>query len=210
MNKAPAYSIRSLIQLDIAKGEVCLLAGPNGSGKTTLLSILAQLLAPTSGSIIMFGNEIVGSRDLKLRRGATLVHQKPVVFSMSVRRNIAYGLQAMNLPSREIKPRVHQMLQEMKLEDIAEKNARKLSGGEAQRVALARAFVLERPIVLLDEPTNSLDDASRPALLGLLQKTNKTQGTTYVIASHDINFFAPIASQIVRMNEGKIANPQNS
>jgi tungstate transport system ATP-binding protein len=216
MNRASAFSVRSLIhsyegitaldipQLDIARGEICILSGPNGSGKTTLLSIFAQLLAPSSGSILMLGNEIVGSRDLKLRRKVTLVHQKPFVFSTSVWSNIAYGLRAINLSVKEIKNRVRLMLREMNLESIAQKPARKLSGGEAQRVALARALVLETPIVLLDEPTNSLDDASRPALLHLVQKINQTNATTFIIASHDLQFLSPIASRVIHLNEGKI------
>ncbi len=216
MNDASAFSIRSLFhsyngktaldipQLDIPQGRICALLGSNGSGKTTLLSILAQLLTPTSGSVLMFGKETVRNNNLKLRRKLTMVHQKPIVFSTSVWNNIAYGLRATKVPSQEIRDRVCRMLQELKLEDLAEKNARKLSGGEAQRVVLARALVLNTPVVLLDEPTNSLDDASRPILLELLKKINRTHDTTFLIASHDLNFLTPIATQVVRLNEGKI------
>ena len=82
---------------------------------------------------------------------------------------------------------------------------RKLSGGESQRVVLARALVLGLPIILLDEPTNSLDDASRPILLALLKKTNLTHKTTILIATRDLSFLKPLDARIIRLNEGKVA-----
>jgi tungstate transport system ATP-binding protein len=211
-----AYSIRALLHaysqktaldiplLDIPKGKICALLGPNGSGKTTLLSILAHLLTPTSGSVLLFGMETIRNRNFRIRRKVTMVHQKPILFSTSVRDNIAYGLRATGYSSKEIESRVHRILGELKLEDVAEKHARKLSGGEAQRVALARALVLDLPIVLLDEPTNSLDDTFRPILLETIERINETRNTTFIIATHDLNFLTPIATQIVRLNAGKL------
>ena len=137
----------------------------------------------------------------------TLVHQKPVLFSITVRNNIAYGLKALGLPSKEIKRRVQAIVEETRLSEIAEKQARKLSGGETQRVVLARALVLETPILLLDEPTNSLDDASRPVLSDLLLKANQARGTTIIIATHDLSFLASLTDRIVRLEEGIIAVP---
>jgi tungstate transport system ATP-binding protein len=216
MNSAPAYGIRSLVHsygektvldipdLDIPEGQACAFLGPNGSGKTTLLSILACLLTPVSGSVRMFGIEMTRNKYSKLRKNATMVHQKPALFSTTVRDNIAFGLRAAGCSSKEIKHRVHQIIEELKLEDVAEKHARKLSGGEAQRVVLARALVLGLPIILLDEPTNSLDDASRPVLLELLKRTIQTHKTTVLIATHDLNFLDPLDARIIRLNEGKI------
>jgi tungstate transport system ATP-binding protein len=218
MNATPAYAIRSLFhaygektvldipQLDIPKGEICALLGPNGSGKTTLLSILAHLLTPASGSVLMFGIETVRNRDFRIRRKVTMVHQKPILFSTSVRDNIAFGLRATGYASKEIGSRVYRILGEWKLEDVAEKHARKLSGGEAQRAVLARALVLDLPIVLLDEPTNSLDDASRPILLETIKRIHETRDTTFIIATHDLNFLTPIATQFIHLNAGKLDN----
>ncbi len=218
MTRAHAYSIRSLIHsydgnivldiphLDIPSGQICALTGPNGSGKTTLLSILALLLAPASGSVLLDGIETVGNHDLRFRRKVTLVHQKPVLFSTTVRNNIAYGLKAQGLPSREIKRRVQAILEETKLLDVAEKHARSLSGGEAQRAVLARALVLETPIILLDEPTNSLDDASRPILADSLHKANQGRSATIVIAAHDLNFVSSLTDRIVPLEKGRISD----
>jgi tungstate transport system ATP-binding protein len=216
MNAALAYRIRSLIHsygdktvldiphLDIPDGQVCAFLGPNGSGKTTLLSILANLLTPVSGSVLIIGKEMTNGQNPKLRRSVTMVHQKPVLFTATVRDNIAFGLRAAGCSSREIKNRVQQMIEAMKLEDVAEKHAHKLSGGQAQRVVLARALVLELPIILLDEPTSSLDDASRPILLELLKNTNKSKKTTLLMATHDLSLLTPLNARIIRLNEGKI------
>lgn len=217
MNAAPAYSIRSLIhtydgavaldipQLDVPSGRIWGLVGPNGSGKTTLLSILALLLSPASGSVVLPKFESGRGHSLRqLRQNVTLIHQKPVLFSTSVRNNIAYGLRARGFPAKEIRSRVRAMIEEMKLSALAERHARKLSGGEAQRVVLARGLILETPIILLDEPTNSLDETSRPLLCELLRKANQTRGATIVIAAHDMDFVSSLADQIVRLERGRI------
>jgi tungstate transport system ATP-binding protein len=216
MSLPPAYSIRSLIhsydgkavldipRLDIPAGRICAFVGPNGCGKTTLLSILALLCAPVSGSVLMYGMETVHGRNHALRRKVTLVHQKPVLFSTTVRHNIAYGLHASGLHAKEIKDRVQAIIEEMRLTDVAEKQARKLSGGEAQRVVLARALVLETPVVLLDEPTNSLDDASGPILRELLIRASEKRGATVVLATHAMNFVVSLTDRVVRLEGGKI------
>jgi tungstate transport system ATP-binding protein len=210
-----AYTIRSLIHsyngkaavdiphLDIPSGQICILTGPNGSGKTTLLSILALLLPPVSGSVLLHGTEAIGHQDPHLRRKVTLVHQKPVLFAATVRNNIAYGLRAAGLSSREISRRVEQILEKASLRDIAEKHARKLSGGEVRRVALARGLVLETPIVLLDEPTNSLDEASRLLLVDFLHEANK-RGATIIIATHDPGIVSSLNPRVLKMDAGRI------
>jgi tungstate transport system ATP-binding protein len=216
MNSAPAYSIRSLIhsydgkvvldipRLDIPSGQICVFAGPNGCGKTTLLSILAFLLNPTSGSVLMQGIEAVRERNQWIRRQVTLVHQKPILFSTTVHKNIAYGLRMLGLTSKEIQHRVRDIMEEAGLSSLAEKPARKLSGGEAQRVVLTRALVLETPILLLDEPTNSLDDQSKPMLYELLRKANR-RGATIIIATHDLNLISSLADQIIHLERGRVS-----
>ena len=216
MSTALSYSIRSLAHsydgrtvldipdLDIPSGQICAIVGANGCGKTTLLSILALLLQPVSGSVLLYGTETARDPDREVRRKVTLVHQKPVLFSTTVRGNIAYGLHAAGLHAREIRQRVQAVIEEMALINVADKHGRKLSGGEAQRAVLARALVLETPVVLLDEPTNSLDDTSRPVLRDLLLRASRTRGATIVIATHDTNFVSSLAARTVRLESGKI------
>lgn len=217
MNDVPAYSIRSLIQvydgktvlniprLDIPSGQICGVVGPNGSGKTVLLSILALLQTPVSGTVLLNGTETgPGHGRRRLGRDVTLVHQKPVLFSTTVRKNVSYGLRALGLPWTEIETRVQAALECWGLLQLAERQARKLSGGEAQRAVLARGLVLESPIILLDEPTNSLDEAFRPLLVEVLSRANQVRFATIVIATHDLSFLSSITDRILRLEQGRI------
>jgi tungstate transport system ATP-binding protein len=216
MRALPAYSIRSLIHsydgkivldiphLDIPSGRIYAFVGPNGCGKTTLLSILSLLLTPVSGRVLMHGVDTAGNRDQALRRKVTLVHQKPVLFSTTVRHNITYGLHGLGLHSKEIRNRVQSIIEEMMLTSLADQPARKLSGGEAQRAVLARALVLETPVILLDEPTNSLDDASKPVLRELLLRASGQRGATILLATHAMNFVTSLTDGIIHMEGGKI------
>jgi tungstate transport system ATP-binding protein len=216
MSGAPAYIIRSLKHaydgqtvldipfLEIPSGRIVAFTGPNGCGKTTLLSILALLTAPREGSMLLLGTDTARGNDLQLRRRVTLVHQKPVLFSTSVRNNIAYGLQARGYPAKEIRRRVQVITEEMNLSAVAEKHARRISGGEAQRAVLARGLVLETPIVLLDEPTLSLDDASRPLLSQLLQRASRQRGATIILATHDLDFVSTVTDFVCPMDCGRL------
>jgi tungstate transport system ATP-binding protein len=217
MNREPAYRIRALLhayngrtvldvpELDIPAGEICVIAGPNGSGKSTLLQILALLLPPVSGSVRLNGVESVGSADIHgLRRRVTLVHQKPVLFSTTVRNNISYGLRATGRERGAIREAVETALAQLELTAVAERHARKLSGGEAQRVVLARGLVLRTPILLLDEPTSFLDDEIRPLVLNLLRAANQSQAATILIATHDPALVSSLPHRIVRLEAGKV------
>jgi len=218
MNLEPAYRIRSLVhayhgrtvldipELDIPAGEICAIAGPNGSGKSTLLQILALLLTPVSGSVLLNSAESVrGAQALRLRRQVTLVHQKPVLFSATVRNNISYGPRATGRGRNGAREMVETMLARLELTAVADRHARKLSGGEAQRVVLARALVLETPILLLDEPTSFLDDGILPLVLNLLREANQFRAATILIATHDLKIVASLAHRAVRLDAGKVA-----
>jgi len=219
MGVEPAYLIRFLTHaydekavldiplLDIPEGQIIIFSGPNGSGKTTLLTILALLQVPTGGVVQLDGVQCTSDPDLKLRHTVTLVHQKPILFSTSVRNNLSYGLKAHGHNAWEIGRRLNSIEKEMRLSSVIEKHARKLSGGEAQRVVLARALVLETPILLLDEPTNSLDEAYRPVLIDLLHKANRERGITVIVATHDADFIKSLGGKILRMDGGKILDP---
>jgi tungstate transport system ATP-binding protein len=197
--------VLDIAKLEVAAGEICVVAGPNGSGKSTLLQILALLLNPVSGSVLLNGIETVRSaKSLQLRRQVTLVHQKPVLFSTTVRKNILYGLRAAGRMRDGGRERVQDLLGQLELSGVAERHARKLSGGEAQRVVLARGLVLQTPILLLDEPTSFLDDEVRPLVLKLLQTANQAHAATILIATHDLRFVSSLAHRVVHLNEGRI------
>ena len=224
MSNTSAYCVYSLAhaydgtmvleipQLEIPGGEICALVGPNGSGKTTLLSILAVLLKPRAGSVQLHGCETAGVGDgerQRLRRQVTLIHQKPVLFSTTVRNNISYGLRAIGVHARGIDARVGRALREFGLAELADRQARRLSGGEAQRVVLARGLILETPVLLLDEPTSFLDDGFRPLLFDFLRAANRSRGTTILLATHDSRLVSALAQRIIRMEKGKIVTVEN-
>jgi tungstate transport system ATP-binding protein len=214
---APAYEIHSLVhtydgktvleipQLEIPAGQICALFGPNGSGKTTLLSILALLLRPRAGSVRLHGMDAMGGRDpYRLRRQVTLIHQKPILFKTTVWNNVSYGLRALGLPAQEIKTRAGAILEKLELSNLVQRQAHKLSGGEAQRVVLARGLVLETPILLLDEPTSFLDDSFLPLLFDLLMQANQSRGITILVTTHDLKFVSSLSHRNYCLDEGKI------
>lgn len=174
-----------LSELELPAGALCAVAGPNGSGKSTLLAGLALLRPPTRGTVELDGVAAFRGRagELALRRRVTLLHQRPVVFRASVRANVAFGLRARGLRGEEVVRRTDAALERMGLSDFADRAAGALSGGETQRLVIARAFVLDTPLLLLDEPFASLDEAARPMLRELLVE-RRAGGGVVVVATH--------------------------
>lgn len=173
------------VDLTAARGEFIALLGPSGSGKTTLLRILAGLETPDGG----VGHYRSRRFDWQpypdwLRREVIYVHQQPYLFHTSVAQNIAYGLCARGIERRRRESLVAEAIAWARLAHLLATPPQKLSGGERQRVALARAWVLAPAVLLLDEPTASLDAESRRQTIELLRGFGSARTTT-VIACHD-------------------------
>jgi molybdopterin-binding protein len=185
--------------LTIVRNQITALLGPSGSGKTTLLRIIAGLDIPTQG-IIYYGNSIITKKDLiTLRQNSTLVFQRSVFFDTTVYNNVAYGLKLKETISKEeIDNKVTEALELVRLEGFENRRAKKLSGGEQQRVSLARALVLDREILLLDEPTVNLDPKNVSIIEETIQRVNREKKTTIVLATHNM-FQAEIISQRVAL-----------
>lgn len=185
---AKSFGARRLFAIDELKllaGESYVLTGENGSGKTTLLRILAGLETPDGG----VGHYRSRRFDWQpypdwLRREVIYVHQQPYLFHTSVAQNIAYGLCARGIERRRRESLVAEAIAWARLAHLLATPPQKLSGGERQRVALARAWVLAPAILLLDEPTASLDAESRQQTIDLLSGFCTAQ-TTAIIACHD-------------------------
>jgi tungstate transport system ATP-binding protein len=185
--------------------DVVTIVGPNGSGKTTLLLALACLLKPVSGRISYRG-EVLDSHDaiFRFRRKISMVFQDPLLFDTTVYNNVAAGLKLRGLPKNDLKERVQKYLKMFGIEHLADRSARKLSGGESQRTSLARAFAIEPEIIFLDEPFSALDPPTRHALVHDLDKVLKETGTTTVMVTH-VEFEAlNLSGRIVVMNGGRI------
>lgn len=195
-------TILESIDLTFEQGKIYALVGENGSGKTTLLDTLALLEAPQAGTLFFQNKKVRFKGALpSLRRQISFCLQQPFLFRTSVYNNIAFGLKT------DKKEKVAKISQLFDLTNLLSKRATTLSGGEAQKVALARTFILETPVVLLDEPTANLDEASIETLNSLMTKL-KNKGTTIILASHRVNNAYQLADEVITLYDGQ-AFPQS-
>jgi tungstate transport system ATP-binding protein len=186
-------------------GKITTLLGPSGSGKTTLLRILAGLDIPTKGTIHYGKNLITDNDRTALRQNATMVFQKSVFFDTTVYDNITYGLKLKEDLSKEaIRNKVYEALELVRLEGFEKRRAKKLSGGEQQRVSLARALVLDRELLLLDEPTVNLDPKNISIIEETIQRVNREKKTTIVLATHNMYQAEVISQNVALILEGTV------
>lgn len=192
-------------QLVLNQGEVLGLIGPNGAGKSTLLLVLAALEKPTSGKIWFRGREVErrGTK-LWLRRRLALVFQEPLLLDTTVYRNIAAGLRFRGVKEPAVRERVYSWLSALRIEDLVNRSARTLSGGEAQRVSLARALALQPEVLLLDEPFAALDSPTRSSLLEELHTILRSTELTAVFVTHDFRELPLLASRVVALRDGEV------
>ena len=185
--------------------ETVALIGPNGTGKSSFLLALAGLLPLESGEIIFKQRAIVpGFASTEYRRKLAMVFQEPLLFDTTVFDNVSVGLKLRHLSSREIKERVNTSLERFRIAHLADRSARKLSGGEAQRTSLARAFATNPEIILLDEPFVALDPPTRQALSDDLEKVLRESGSTAILTTHDQLDCLRLADRVVVMQYGEI------
>jgi len=192
-------------QLSLRKGHILCLVGPNGSGKSTLLLTLCSLLDRTQGEL-RFKGLTVGDRAsvLAYRRSTATVFQESLLFDMSVYDNVASGLKLRGMPRQEIRRRVEHSLERFRISHLAQRAARKLSGGEAQRTALARAFATDPEILFLDEPFSALDPPTREALIDDLERIFRDTGVSVVMSSHDQTEALRLADAMAVMRQGSV------
>ncbi len=191
------------VSLDIEQGEIFALLGSSGCGKSTLLRMLAGFEVPTSGQILLGGQDIVGLAPYE--RPINMMFQSYALFPhLTVWDNIAFGLRRDHLPKAEIEARVNQMLDLVQLRPYAKRKPHQLSGGQQQRVALARSLAKRPKLLLLDEPLGALDAKLRQRtqleLVGIIQQV----GVTCVMVTHDQEEAMTMATRIGVMSEGKI------
>ncbi|PVX27522.1 MAG: ABC transporter ATP-binding protein, partial [Candidatus Bathyarchaeum sp.] len=192
------------VNLVIERGKITTLLGPSGSGKTTLLRIIAGLEKPTNGTLFYENTQITESEQSFLRQKATLVFQKSLFFDTTVYNNIAYGLKINELPKEEIASKVSESLSLVRLDGFENRRAKKLSGGEQQRVSLARALVLDREILLLDEPTVNLDPKNVSIIEETINRVNQEKKTTIVVATHNMFQAEAISQNVALILDGTV------
>jgi len=191
------------VSLDIQQGEIFALLGSSGCGKSTLLRMLAGFETPTSGQILLAGQDIVGLAPYE--RPINMMFQSYALFPhLTVWDNIAFGLRRDGMPKDQIQERVEQMLELVQLKPYAKRKPHQLSGGQQQRVALARSLAKRPKLLLLDEPLGALDAKLRQRtqleLVGIIEQV----GVTCVMVTHDQEEAMTMATRIGVMSEGKI------
>jgi putative ABC transport system ATP-binding protein len=199
------------IDLEIPRGQFAAIMGPSGSGKSTLLGLLAGLDAPTSGRIVLDGEDITGLEEdaLALLRGRKIgfVFQSyHLIPTLTAEENVLLPLELSGLANGG-SARARELLDSVGLLDRRDHYPVQLSGGEQQRVALARAFVGRPPILLADEPTGNLDTANGRVVLDLLMSLNRREGTTLVLVTHDQQI-SEQADRRITLRDGRVVSDE--
>ena len=191
------------VSLTINEGEFFTLLGPSGCGKTTLLRMIAGFNSIEGGEFC-FGDNLINDVPAH-KRDIGMVFQNYAIFPhLNVEENVAYGLKARNVPKEEIKKRVTEALELVKISHLADRKPNELSGGQQQRVALARAFVIEPSVLLMDEPLSNLDAKLRVEMRTVIKKLQKRLGITTIYVTHDQEEALAISDRIAVMKDGNI------
>ncbi|RII29874.1 MAG: ABC transporter ATP-binding protein [Geobacter sp.] len=196
------------INLTIGAGEMVAIMGPSGSGKSTLLNLMGGLDVPTSGQVMVAGEDLARESE----KGRSLFRRSKVSYifqayhlmpTLKVSQNVALPLHLAGVPAGEINRKVAQVLKEVGLEARSGHLPDELSGGERQRVAIARALVTGAPLLLADEPTGNLDTARGEEILNLLRTIHRERGTTIVMVTHD-HHAASACDRLIKLRDGKV------
>lgn len=197
------------VNLNVGKGEFTVISGPSGSGKTTLLNIIGGIDKPTSGKIVVLGEDLsVKDEDFlanfRCHNVGFVFQSYNLVSTLTVAENVAFPMEWVQKPENHIAKRVEELLEIVGLQHRAEHFPFQLSGGEQQRVAFARALANNPPLLLVDEPTGNLDTKTSLKIVQILQKL-KDDGKTIIVATHDEQIFQ-LADKKLCLEDGKLVN----
>jgi cell division transport system ATP-binding protein len=200
------------VDVEIAQGEFVFLVGHSGSGKSTFIRLLLRELLPTTGQIIVAGQDVLAMKNWKipfLRRNIGCVFQDfKLLPNKTSYENVAYALEVIGKSRHVVNTQVPEVLRLVGLEEKMESYPDELSGGEQQRVSIARAFVNRPPLLLADEPTGNLDPATSLGIMSLLNRINKT-GTTVLVATHDREMVDSMRKRVIALETGRIIRDQS-
>lgn len=191
------------VSLDVKPGEFFTLLGPSGSGKTTCLRMIGGFTLPTAGSIAIHGQDV--SRQPPYARPVNTVFQDYALFPhMSILDNVAYSQMVRGVPKAAREKRARELLEMIRLPDVAERKPGQLSGGQRQRVALARALISEPQVLLLDEPLGALDLKLREQMQSELKTLQRKLGITFIFVTHDQHEALSMSDRIGVFHRGRL------
>ncbi len=190
------------IAFDVQPGEILGLLGPNGAGKTTTIQMLLGLITPTAGSIRMFGLDLTTHREQILQQVNFSSTYISMPYSLTVEENLwvvakLYGM-------ADVRRRIDEVLKKVEMEDSRTKVTRRLSSGQMTRLALAKAFLTEPKVLLLDEPTASLDPDIAHKIRALLKEVRRSSGLSILYTSHNMREMEEMSDRIIFLQKGRI------
>jgi len=196
------------VDLNVRKGEFMAISGPSGSGKTTLLNILGLLERPCEGTVRLDGAEVSGMSErertrLRRERIGFIFQTFNLIPVLTAYENVEYFLLRRTMPGVEVRRRVLQALEAVGISAQADQRPNGMSGGQRQRVAIARALVRDADVILADEPTAALDQATGSAVMDLMRRLNHERGVTFVFSTHDPRILAA-ADRVVQLTDGRV------
>ena len=200
------------LSLEIEEGEFTALMGPSGSGKTTLLNLVGGLDTPTTGTVVVSGQEVsalsrADRSDLRRDHIGFIFQSYNLVPVLSALENTEFVLMLQGVPEKERVARARETLAAVGLAGMEDRRPSELSGGQQQRVAVARAIVSKPSVVLADEPTANLDSETKAELIRLMKQMNEQEGVTFLFSTHDPEIIE-VARRVVTLRDGKIASDE--
>nr|WP_239462307.1 cell division ATP-binding protein FtsE [Enorma phocaeensis] len=199
------------VNLEVYPGEFVFLVGHSGSGKTTLLRSMTRDVKPTSGRILIAGQDLMRIKNRKVpffrRQIGTVFQDYKLLPGKTAYENVAFALECIGKPRGVIRSQVPEVLRLVGLADQMDSMPDQLSGGEQQRVAVARAMVNRPPLLICDEPTGNLDPAISLGIMKLLERINRT-GTTVIVATHDREMVDSMHRRVVALEAGHVVRDQ--
>ncbi len=190
------------ISFDIQPGEILGLLGPNGAGKTTTIQMLLDLVTPTAGSVRMFGLDLAAHREEILQQVNFSSTYISMPYSLTVEENL--WVVAKLYGKADVRRRIDEVLKKVEMEDSRTKVTRRLSSGQMTRLALAKAFLTEPKVLLLDEPTASLDPDIAHKIRALLKEVRRSSGLSILYTSHNMREMEEMSDRIIFLQKGKI------
>lgn len=209
--KLDVHALRGLT-LPVEKGEFTALCGPSGSGKTTLLNVIGALDSPTSGSVVLEGNDLSGLTrkelsEIRRDRIGFVFQAYNLMPVLTAYENAEIVMWVQGIEYEKRRERVLALLAEVGLADLGDRLPSELSGGQQQRVAIARAIAANPAVVLADEPTANVDSETANTLLDIMEKLNREHGVTFIFSTHDPRVMER-ARRLVRLVDGKVTEDE--